>query len=198
MEYDDTNYEPQIPKHISRICVASAHLYLVPGIIFLFCNKLKLKLLGINIFFLYLSSILHWYEPKFDSVIHYVDLFMVVESTTFCTYVMYTTNNLVFAIWMVNITTAFAVFLYNEFMYYHQVLIPKKILRENPNMIISIKDDSRSIMTLLTCIDPTYPNSVARTNAYYRSVIIHALFIHGLSAGTAGITNSILCLLYFS
>jgi len=208
------NYEPQIPPHISIICVASAHFYLIPGTLFLFCKQPSVVLFGCTLLALYVSSIIHWRYPMFDSLIHYIDFFFVIENTASATYILYTLSNTAFTIWIVNVSVAFPIFIMNEILYYYQVKVPKNILRKDPtfkpiakNLISKIsKTDSTESNDVVKWTDhfqnyfslePTWPNTPEREYAYYRSVITHAIFIHGLTGGIAGISVSLIIFFFY-
>ena len=216
-KHHDT-YEPQIPPHISIICVATAHLYLIPGILFLFCKQPLVMLFGCSLIALYISSITHWRYPMFDSYIHYIDFFWVIENGIYATCILYTFSNTTFTIWMVNGSFALPIFIMNEILYYYQVKIPKNILRNDPDFkptkssnlnlnltLTPILDSNDSKDSSVWCkyfqnyfsLEPTWPNTPEREYAYYRSVITHAIFIHGLTGGIAAISIALIILLYY-
>jgi hypothetical protein len=198
-KHHDT-YEPQIPPHISIICVATAHLYLMAGILYLFCKQPLVIMLGYSLIILYITSILHWKYPMFDSWIHYIDFIMVIENAGCATYVIYTFSNFAYTILIVNISTAFFVFIVNETLYYYQVKIPKIILRNDPEF--TIPDSNMNTLQLnpfqkYFSLEPTWPNTPQREYAYYRSTITHGFFVHGLTGGVAGISIAIILLLFY-
>ena len=216
-KYHDT-YEPQIPPHISIICVATAHLYLIPGILFIYCKQPLVMLFGCSLIALYISSITHWRYPMFDSYIHYIDIFLVIENSLYATCILYTFSTTVFTIWMVNVSFALPIFIMNEILYYYQVKIPKNILRNDPDFKPTKNSNSNLTLTLTPILDsndskdssvwckyfqnyfslePTWPNTPEREYAYYRSVITHAIFIHGLTGGIAAISIALIILLYY-
>jgi hypothetical protein len=197
-KHHDT-YEPQIPPHISIICVATSHFYLISGILYLFCKQPLIILIGCNLLVLYITSILHWKYPMFDSWIHYIDFIFVVGNVTYATYVVYTLSNLVFTIWVVNISTAFSIFLINETLYYYQVKNPKNILRNDPEYKIpeSTTQIQLNPIQKYFSLQPTWPNTPQREYAYYRSTITHGLLVHGLSGGVAGISIAIILLFFY-
>jgi hypothetical protein len=198
-KHHDT-YEPQIPPHISIFCVGTAHFFLFSGTLYLFCKQPLFIIIGCNLLALYISSVIHWKYSMFDSVIHYVDFVLVIDNVVYTTYVLYTFSNLVFTIWIINISVAFFIFIINEILYYYQIKVPKNILRNNPTF--KMNDSNMKLLELnhfqkYFSLEPTWPNTPQREYAYYRSTITHGLFVHGLTGGVAGISVAIIMLLFY-
>ena len=184
MYQEHDHYEPQIPSHISRICVASAHVYLMGGIIFLLFPNFLYKFFGANSIVLYTTSILHWRKPLFDSYIRYIDICLAVEMGFLITYVMYTISMTIFYTWICCYFFVIIMFVYNESLYYYQVKKPKLLLLNNPEYVYTIDEFH---WTEMFSWKETWPQTKAREYVYYRSVLFHALFIHMLTGGTGSV-----------
>ena len=199
-KHHDT-YEPQVPPHISIFCVGTAHLFLISGILFLFCKQPLFIIIGCNSLVLYTTSIIHWKYTMFDSYIRYIDIICVIQNTTYATYVFYTFSNLFLTLWMISISIASFMFIINQILYHYQIKIPKNILRNNPTFKINDSDTDTKPLHL-NCfqkyfsLEPTWPNTPQREYAYYRSTITHGVFVHCITGGI-GIYIAIIMLLFY-
>jgi len=203
--YQHDGFEPQVPQTISWFCVVTCHVYLLMLIPFLCCKQLLLKLLGLNMLGIYVTSILHWKHALFNSVARYADLAMVFESVVYVSYALYSVSSLVLTIWMVVISLSIIVFLVNEALYYYQVVVAKNILATDPDFIIPKTDPipNETKATLVYqfkryfSLTPTWPQTEEREYAYYRNTITHGVGVHGLTGGVGGISIAIICLMEY-
>jgi len=213
--YLHDQYDSQIPATISWIGVLTSHIYLFIAFPFLLCKQLILQRLGVLLIILYTTSIIHWQHPLYQSVGYYADLFMVFVTICYGTYATYYTSKLVFTIWMVCLSICTIIFITNEILYYWQVIIPKNILKSNPDFIYT--DTFTNATTTVTnenteskvikntetigseikryfSLEPTWPRTQAREYAYYRSTITHGIGVHLLTGGVAGVSIGLICL----
>ena len=179
---EHTTYDPSIPSHISRICVASAYVFLFGGILCLFLPEVKYNYFGGTSLAIYTTSMIHWPKPKFESYIRYVDIALALGGLLQTIYLSYTLGVEEFRIWCGLVALTTCAFLTNEVLYHYQVKIPKDILRENPAYDYKIEKDG-NVWSCFVCA-PTWPNSWNREYCYYRSALCHSLFVHVLLGGT--------------
>ena len=112
LEHD--TFEPQIPSHISIICVFTAHFYLISGIMFLFAHAIRFIMLGVVLIILYLSSVNFWRHPHFVGWSRIIDLLMVVTTVAYSTYCASTLPGIYPMYWYITISTVLLMFTINE------------------------------------------------------------------------------------
>jgi len=135
------------PQHISKLAFYTIPLILLAS---LFAYRSNLTLLSILLFCLFITSIIHWYKHYNNSIIRYIDTFLVIILLIASFY--YVKKNKL-AVWLATVVIISIIFLLNKLSYHYHFV-----------------DNSTSFYTL--------PNSKKRENAHYWSVYIHLFFNH--------------------
>jgi len=135
------------PQHISKLAFYTIPLILLASLV---AYNSKLNIIAILLFCLFITSIIHWYKHYNNSIIRYIDTFLVIILLIASFYYV-KENRLI--IWIGTVVNIRIIFIINKICYHYQCV-----------------DNSTSFYTL--------PNSKKRENAHYWSVYIHLFFNH--------------------
>jgi|LauGreDrversion4_2_1035121.scaffolds.fasta_scaffold851954_1 hypothetical protein len=177
--FNHNNNEITIPQHISKWGVISAHTFFVSSLIIYSKNW---TYMSIHFFLLYLTTVAHWNYPRKKGIIRNIDIFTAVMLKIHGTYESLFLSNHYKFIWFSVFLTSSTMFLFNEFLYYHQITKYNNNNNSNYNnnnieKILLIKILPK---TQFFSLIPTSPNTKEREYAYKRSTITHIFFIHFL------------------
>lgn len=175
---DENDPDIIIPKRLSVYLVYSAHLLLVTSALSLaYAIKFHWTVLfGVAAlcFFLYGTSIWHWREPRFSSLVRRLDYCAVFGSLALASYVATTLSGTWIILWFVGLGTIGTIFATNEFLYYHQVM--RRV------------DGGTSDAEGACCsgsFRPTAPCTEERERVYVRTTFVHLVCVHVLANALA-------------
>lgn len=150
-----------IPYHIVRRTTwLTSQLLLVSAVI---AAIYKIFIIAGLLFAVYITSIWHWYAPRFSTKIRIADFVAVFASISYGSYYSTTLAERYTIAWFVVLAFIAVVFAFNETSYYIQ-------LQRNP--------DGRESDLSISCLPSTKPNTSERESVYYRTAIIHSLCVH--------------------
>lgn len=125
-EGSDNDEDVIIPDEIAFPLVVSSHLLLVTAVVALVYAILYQWTLVYGVFatafFLYLTSVYHWRQPRFSSIARRLDYIAVFAALTFGSYVATTLTSTFILIWFVGLAIVGIIFTTNEYFYYLQVM----------------------------------------------------------------------------
>ena len=134
------------PQYISRIAFYTIPLLFITSI---FAYIYNYKVLSILLFFIFITSIIHWKKLKQNSIIRFLDIFLVIVLIISSFYYI-KENKRIF--WIQIIIIIFFIYAINQILYYYQLI------------------DNKSSLYLLDIIQ--------RENVHYRTVYTHLFFNH--------------------
>ena len=161
-----------IPKHISVMGLYTSTMFIITGVVCYYCNEV---ILSIILFILYVTSIFHWSNPLLTGFVRNIDMTVAGISLLYGTYVSTTLPIFYTYVWFITLITCVSMFVYNEYLYQHQILaynesIDNKYLFK-PNNIIDY-------IYYYTSLEPSMPNTTYREYCYQRSAYTHLFFLH--------------------
>ena len=175
-----------IPYHIARkTTFVTSWLLLVSGVVAL-CTSTNSNdvIIGILLLVVWLTSIIHWYQPHFSTIIRKLDFIAVFSAIGYGTYYAATdVSNSLKLLWFVGLGIITIVFITNESLYYVSVMkLPTGRDLESPNTTDSdnINNNSNDNKDCCTKLE-TQPNSASREFVYWRTAITHAVCVHILA-----------------
>ncbi len=161
-----------IPDHISFNLVVSAQLLLINGILAIVYG---LYIMGFLLAVVWLTSILHWYRPRFSSPRRIIDYVAVAAVIGYGTYLSTTLALAYMLVWLVGLAVIAVIFVCNESAFYLQV--GKTPLGDSSS-------DTSSVI-LGVSLDYTTPNTMEREWVYRRTAYIHLFCVHVLANALA-------------
>lgn len=152
-----------VPKNISRYGVITGHIFLLTSFVAYIKGFTTLKYLALA---LYLTTVLHWYNLKNDSLIRYIDIIIVIITLSHCTFV----DSKKFSdkyrkIWYTVGILIVLVYIMNMIIYNKQVI-------EKDNKIMDTEDYN------YFKLEYTKPESKNRNKSYFYTVLVHLIFLH--------------------
>ena len=159
-------YQPSyliIPKYISRYANYSA-LFILCECYYLF--KFSKYISSILKFCLYISTLLNWYEVRYNSIIKKIDISIVILSNLSIGYESFLLNY--FYIWISGSAIVISIFAVNKYIFYYQVEIYK-------NKIIEYSIEPKYSFFSLQY---TNPYTISREKAYFRIAFTHFVVLH--------------------
>lgn len=188
-------YEPQTPTCNSWICVITAHTYLIPAVVLGCCKLPQYNVLSGILCILYVTSIWHWYQPRFKGWARSVDIFMAMSSVLYCSYCATMLPGYYSFVWYACVLVTGICFFANRLLYHYQVGVAKNVMIENfhDSMFKSLKSKQReaelgtkfSFLEMFRetfSLEITWPNTIRRDYAQYRAVFFHAIGVHLVTA----------------
>lgn len=176
---DENDPDVIIPKRLSVYLVYSAHLLLITSSLSLaFAVKYHWTVLfGVAAlcFFLYGTSIWHWREPRFSSLVRRLDYLAVFSSLALASYVACTLSATWVIVWFVGLSAIGAIFATNEYLYYHQVMRRLDGGSGTPDAEAACCGYFR----------PTAPCTEERERVYRRTTFVHLVCVHVLANALA-------------
>ena len=136
-------------------------------------------------FILFVTSVLHWYRPRFSSIIRKVDIFAVFSNVAYASYFSTILGAKYEGIWFGGLGAVIFFFISNEYAYFLQtgVLIDgasSTSVTINIDMENAMEDPQNS-----KCLKKTSPNTPERDFVYIRTMVVHLLGVHFLAAALA-------------
>jgi hypothetical protein len=159
-------YKPNylmIPKYISKYANFSSLFILLESFILYNFSKYLSSFLK---FCLYISTLLNWFEVRYNSFIKKIDIAIVILSNLSIGYDSFLLN--CFHIWLYGSVIVIFVFMINKFIFYYQVEIYKN------NTIEYFIEPNYSYFSL----QYTNPYTISREKAYFRLAFTHIIFLH--------------------
>jgi hypothetical protein len=105
-------YDVSIPNHLSITCVFSSHVYLIVGIVTIFCNY---YLLGTSSIFLYITSVWYWYDVRYSALSRKFDKAVIALTQVAALYTFFFHSSIkYFVVWVVGIAFALCMYFLNE------------------------------------------------------------------------------------
>ncbi len=124
-----------IPDGVAFTLIITAQLLLVSGIYAAIIGRWDLFAV---LFFVYLTSIIHWRAPRFSSWRRYIDYFAVIVAVVYGTFVSTRIGSIYTWIWCSGMVLIAVIFIMNESAYYLQVMkLPSGASVASPNVNIS-------------------------------------------------------------
>ena len=132
--------------------------------------------IGILLLVVWLTSIIHWYQPRFSTIVRQLDFLAVFSAIGYGTYYAATNvSDSLKLLWFIGLTVIAIIFITNESLYYISVMkLPTGRDLESPN---STDRDNEDCCTKLE----TQPGSASREFVYWRTAITHAVCVHILA-----------------
>lgn len=159
-----------IPHHISRNAFYSIQMILISVGVAYF---LEYYITFFLFFVIYITSLIHWNEVRYKSIVKNVDIALIIISTLNLTL----NESIKFKeyrfIWFYFLPIFIGSFIMNEILLHYQVLIHK-------NEVIKNKTDDKDKVVKFHyfSLEYTNPNTEERELAYYRSTYTHMFCIH--------------------
>ena len=167
---------PVVPYNISKYGVYSGQIMLVYVILALYYKQYYLSGLGIV---LYITTMLYWRNIQKWSNIKSLDIFVVVCFVLLITFYYapkyFTESNR--TVWHIMVILTLLIYLFNNVIWYYQVLQYYNIYKPEQYM-----NKSYSYFSL----DYTNPATVQRDLANLYSTLVHCVFIHIVPCMTYG------------
>ena len=158
-----TNTQQVIPTEISRYGIITAHIFLLTSYVSYLKGLTTFKYLA---FLLYITTMLHWYELKDNSFIKYFDMFIVIITLYYFTFIetkkfsdkyrklWYIVSFFIVIVYIININV------YN-----------KQIINESDD-VMETEDYNYFHLKY------TRPNTKSRDKACLINVLVHLIFLH--------------------
>ena len=154
------------PPNLSRYLVLTAHALLITAGV-----SLWMALRGWSLmwgcctlsFLVYVTSVLHWRHPRFDSLVRKLDVLAVIASLAFASYVAASLGGSITELWFSGVAGIGCIFAANELKFYLQ---------------IGKAADSGPPSLLTTFFPPTLPGTREREGVYRLNVLVHGLCVH--------------------
>lgn len=158
-----TNTQQVIPTEISRYGIITAHIFLLTSYVSYLKGFNTFKYLA---FLLYITTILHWYELKDNSFIKYFDMFIVIITLYYFTFIetkkfsdkyrklWYIVSFFIVIVYIININ------IYN-----------KQIINESDD-VMETEDYNYFHLKY------TRPHTKSRDTACLINVLVHLIFLH--------------------
>ena len=159
-----------IPQHISRNAFYSIQMIIITAGVAYF---LEYYICSILYVFIYITSLIHWNEIKYNSIVKNVDIALIIISLLVLTLNESVKFKEYRTIWFYFLPIFISSFIMNEILLYYQVLIHK-------NEVIKTKTDDKDKVVKFHyfSLEYTNPNTEERELAYYRSTYTHMFCIH--------------------
>jgi hypothetical protein len=178
---DHANTDDQlIPKRVSKKLVVSAHSFLLVAY---FALLRKYIYLSGSLAMIYFTSILHWHDPKKNSIARKIDILCVFHGILCGSYHATLLPNII-DVWSSIVVVMVVGFVSNGIIFDYRCSSP------NDKNIKSLTRDV-VVQVLSINLDATLPMTLERENAYQQSVYAHMLFVHLLPSAV-----SMYCLMY--
>lgn len=182
-----------IPPRYSRWLVVSATLFLVVGAVSAAYAALyhwaHLWICVALSFALWLTSVLHWYKPRFSTYIRRIDYMAVGANLGWASYVAAVDVSTGLAVaWFVGIGVVGVVFALNETSYYYQVMrtVSGKTASKSSGKAQSpLMGEAGRSSCCLSAFPPTQPGSDERNAVYQRVVAVHLICVHVTASALA-------------
>lgn len=162
------------PPNLSRFLVITAHALLLTAGVSLWAAISGWTIMWGSCtlsFLVYLTSIMHWRRPRFDSLVRLGDILAVAASIAWGSIVaVQIGESTITNLWFGGMAVIGSVFTANEVKFYLQ------ISRQRSRNLAT--DSSRSSL-LTTLFPPTLPGTREREEVYRINVLVHGLFVHG-------------------
>lgn len=173
------------PQRLSRYLVLSAHLLLVTASVALY-YAVKFgwqEMYGSSSlsFLLYMTSVAHWRNPRFDSMVRAADIFAVVASVAFASYVASTLGSNIQTLWFTGIGVIACIFAANEYKYY--CAISRGV--QGAEFAGGGDKPVLPLPLLGPMFAPTLSGSQERENVYRINVFVHLFCVHGCTNALA-------------
>ena len=159
-----------IPQHISRNAFYSIQIILfTAGFAYFF----EYYICSFFFVFIYITSLIHWNEIRYKSIVKNVDVALIVISLLVLTLNESVKFKEYRIIWFYFLPIFIGFFIMNEILLHYQVLIHK-------NEVIKNKTDDKDKIVKFHyfSLEYTNPNTEERELAYYRSTYTHMFCIH--------------------
>lgn len=154
------------PPNLSRYLVLTAHALLITAGVSLWMALRGWSLMWGSCtlsFLVYLTSVLHWRRPRFDSLVRKLDVLAVIASLAFASYVAASLGGSIADLWFSGVAAIGCIFAANELKFYFQ---------------IGKAPDSRPPSLLAAFLPPTLPGTREREAVYRLNVLVHGLCVH--------------------
>lgn len=196
-----------IPMRLSWYLVASAHLLLLNCIVSLvYAVRYQwTALFGVSAlcFLLYITSVVHWREPRFSSIARRLDYVAVLSTVTYASYVAATLTQTYIVVWFAGMGVVACVFAVNEYLYYFQVMRRPDggcsgafigcgsgvAAASGGSGKISFDDSAPNSRTLGACggrlFLQTHQGTEEREWVFRRTMVVHLVCVHVLANGLA-------------
>jgi len=161
------------PIHIAKICRYSSCLFLIPGTL----NVLTgFPMNGLVLYFLVLTSQMHWRNPVEGSRLQNLDRVAIVANVITAGINVQKHLAPIYSLYYwASMTMAYFVFVHSNYIYSQK--IRKNVCHQYAGQI-----DALNIIQNCTDYTFTPSNTAAREESHYTCVLIHAIGVHFLSA----------------
>ena len=158
-----------IPQHISRNAFYSIQMILIACGVAYF---LEYYITFFLFFVIYITSLIHWNEVRYKSIVKNVDIALIIIGTLNLTLIESIKFIEYRVVWFYFLPIFIGSFIMNERLLHYQVLIHK-------NEVIKDKTDDKDKIVKFHyfSLEYTWPNTEARELAYYRSTYTHMFCI---------------------
>ena len=185
LQHDDPDVI--IPDRLALPLLVSSHLLLVTSIVSIVYGRYVLSAV---VFFVYVTSVLHWREPRFSSWFRILDYIAVATSVGYGCYVATTLQRPYELAWFIGLSCVVApIFITNETFYYIQVMkdpTGKNTIHLDNDQ--STKDHTDTVSSASITIEdgevpccsyqPTKPFTEHREWVYKRTMLVHLICVH--------------------
>ena len=159
-----------IPQHISRNAFYSIQMIIITAGVAYF---LEYYICSILYVFIYFTSLIHWNEIRYTSIVKNIDITLIIASVLILTLKESVKFKEYRIVWFYFLPIFIGFFIMNEILLHYQILIHK-------NKVIKNKTDDKDKIVKFHyfSLEYTNPNTEERELAYYRSTYTHMVCIH--------------------